>query len=315
MKTIVTPLDGSALAEQALPYTRLLASLLGASVKLVRSVTPDEMQAVLERIAALPERARRLDTDLQHEHQAIDELTRRATAYLADQAQHLHEAGLRVTTTTGVGPPAEAIAEIARSESDVLIVMATHGYSGLRRWTLGSVADQVIHAATIPVLLVRVGVTAPEPIGLRRILVPLDGSGLARQALPVAVELATRARAELILLQVVVPPAELGPVLAMPGRPLAAATDMLTPERAQVQQHLSGVAEQLARPNVTITALAPMGEPAEAIVRQAAECRADLIVMATHGRSGIRRWLRGSVADKVLHATSTPLLLVRAQEA
>ncbi|MEN9934033.1 MAG: hypothetical protein RLZZ387_612 [Chloroflexota bacterium] len=314
MKTIVMPLDGSALAEHALPYARLLASLLGAPVRLVRIVTPDEIQAVLIRLASSPERAQGADTDLQREHHAIDELTRRATTYLADQAQQLHKAGVRATTTTGLGLPAEAIADLARTEPDALIVMATHGYGGLRRWTLGSVADKVVHATTTPVLLVRVGVTAPEPpSALRRILVPLDGSALAAQALPVALELAGAARAELILLQAVLPFNELGWDLAPLAGPIPTAA--LEEELMQTSAQLRLAAERVARPDLTITPIAELGYPADVILEEADRRRADLIVMATHGRSGLRHWVLGSVADKVLHGAHTPLLLVRASAA
>lgn len=315
MKTIVMPLDGSALAEQAMPYARLLASLLGAPVTLVRIVTPDEIQTVLIRLAASPEPAQRLGTDLQHEHSAIDELTRRATAYLASRAQQLHEAGVRATTTTGLGHPAEAIADLARAESDALIVMATHGYGGMRRWTLGSVADRVAHATTTPVLLVRVGATAPEPpSALRRILVSLDGSPLAERALPPALELASHAQAELLVLRVNTLPLELEREFIPFGLSPSAVTGQLEAEHTAARHYLSAVIQRMGRPDLAMTPLVVDGHAAEEIVRQAGECHADLIVMATHGRSGLRRCVLGSVADKVMHATSTPLLLVHANE-
>lgn len=140
-----------------------------------------------------------------HYEESMDALRQRVQAYLHAQAQALEDAGLDVTNEVRWGSPAEVIVEVAaRYAPGALIAMATHGYSGLRRWALGSVADKVIHATTVPVLVVR-GQAQPIVRPPRRILTPLDGSGLARQALPLASEIARAAHAELILLRAVVP--------------------------------------------------------------------------------------------------------------
>lgn len=313
MKTIVTPLDGSALAEQALPYARLLAPLLGAGVALLRVVTPAEQQSVLARYAAEAPPEHRADTDWQREQRAIEELSRYAEDYLAAQAAALRAKNLRVSTLVTPGPAAECIVEAADHRRETMIVMATHGYSGLRRWTLGSVADRVVHMSHAPVLLVRAGATAEAPPSLRRILVPLDGSPLAAQALPVAADLAASAGAELLLLQVLLPFTELVPALAPTGRLVQAPPEVLDEERERARQYLASEAAAV-RPGLRATPLVEFGYPAEAILHEAERERADMIVMATHGRSGLKRWVLGSVADKVLHAAHAPVLLVRAQE-
>jgi nucleotide-binding universal stress UspA family protein len=192
--------------------------------------------------------------------------------------------------------------------------MATHGYSGLRRWTLGSVADKVLYAATIPVFLVR-AITQP-PASARswkRILVPLDGSALAEQALPLAITLARRTQAELMLLQVAVPLVDYVPGLSPFSRSIP--TSIAFPDllREQAQQQLATTINRFATRDVAMAPVVLFGYPAEMIVAAAIERQADLIVMATHGESGLRRWALGSVADKVLHASTVPLLLVRAQ--
>ena len=314
MKTIVTPLDGSALAEQALPYVRLLAPLLGAGVVLLRVVTPAEQQSVLARYAAERGGAHAAETDWQREQRALDELSRFAEQYLAAQAAALRAQDLSVSTAVTAGHAPECIVEAANHRRETLIVMATHGYSGLRRWTLGSVADRVVHLSHAPVLLVRAGATAPGPPSLRRILVPLDGSPLAAQALPLAAELAASAGAELLLLQVLLPFTELVPALAPTGRMLQVPPDVLDAEREQARQYLASEAAA-TRPGLRVTPLVEFGYPAETILHEAERQRADVIVMATHGYSGLRRWVLGSVADKVLHAAHAPLLLVRAQDA
>jgi nucleotide-binding universal stress UspA family protein len=189
--------------------------------------------------------------------------------------------------------------------------MATHGYSGIKRWALGSIADKVIHATATPVFVVRGTALAPATIG--RILLPLDGSAVANQALPLAAELATQANAELVLLEAVPAALEAYPGLRPLGRPFPQYGDVLTALQRQAHQGLSALVQQLHQRDLAATAVVVNGHAAETIIEQATLRHADLIVMATHGYSGIKRWALGSVADKVLHATTTPLVLVRAR--
>jgi nucleotide-binding universal stress UspA family protein len=244
----------------------------------------------------------------------MEELHQQAQAYLDTQAQTLRSAGIEVTSEVRTGSPAETIVEVAAAHMPgALIAMATHGYSGLRRWALGSVADKVIHATDAPVLLVR-GQAQPVVQPPRRILTPLDGSGLSRQALPLASEIARAAHAELILLRAVVPMIEAyigAPVL---GRPLVENSETLNALHEYALDELKAEAASLRAEAPRVLTRAIIGYPAEVIIDEAREMDVDLIVMATHGYSGLRRWALGSVADKVLHATTTPLILVRASE-
>jgi nucleotide-binding universal stress UspA family protein len=314
VKTILVPLDGSALAEQVLPYVRLLAPLLGARVRLLRVVVElaDEDVFAESMVAAYGV----LDPHIPQERvqQAWDRQRQHAEGYLATMALQLHGDGLDVATEVRIGPPPEVIVETAAAEPDTLIAMATHGLSGLRRWALGSVTDKVIHASSSPVLVVRGGVEAPTDPTLTRILVPQDGSELAKQALPLATELARSAKAELLLIEAVPLLLEAYPGMRPLGRPLPNAVAALHALREQAQQELSELAGTLEQEQVGATPLVVTGYAAEAIVDVAAQRKADLIVMATHGYSGLRRWALGSVADKVLHTTATPLLLVRTKE-
>ena len=159
MHTIVVPLDGSELAAQVMPYVRTLAPLLDAHVHLLRIVpeTPaggsESWAQVLIAVYGVPESeaVRRADHDA-----VMEELHQQAQAYLDTQAQTLRSAGIEVTSEVRTGSPAETIVEVAAAHMPgALIAMATHGYSGLRRWALGSVADKVLHATTTPLILVR----------------------------------------------------------------------------------------------------------------------------------------------------------------
>jgi nucleotide-binding universal stress UspA family protein len=314
VKTILVPLDGSALAEQVLPYVRLLAPLLGARVCLLRVAMElaDEdvfAESMVAAYGALDPRVPR-----ERVQQAWDRQRQHAEGYLASLALQLQYDGFDVATEVRIGPPAEVIVETAAAEPDTLIAMATHGLSGLRRWALGSVTDKVIHASSCPVLVVRGGEEAPAGLELTRIMVPQDGSELARQALPLATELARSAAAELLLIEAVPPLLEAYPGMRPLGRPLPNAVASLHALREQAQQELSTLVGTLEQEQVRASGVVVSGYAAEAIVDMAEQRKAGLIVMATHGYSGLRRWALGSVADKVLHTSAIPLLLVRAKE-
>ncbi|ABU59813.1 MAG: universal stress protein UspA [Roseiflexus sp.] len=317
MQTIVVPLDGSELSAQVLPYVRVLAPLLGARVHLLRVVQESHLSSgeswaqVLISVYGVPE-SEALRRDYYDE--SMEALRQRAQAYLDAQAKALEDAGIEVVSDVRSGSPADVIVEVAAGcLPGAMIAMATHGYSGLRRWALGSVADKVIHATEAPVLLVR-GQAQPIVHPPRRILIPLDGSGLARQALPLASEIARAAHAELILLRAVVPMIEAYIGAPMLGRPLAENNEALGALHEYALNDLNAEAASLRAEVPRVLTHAIIGYPAEVIIDEAQAMDVDLIVMATHGYGGLRRWALGSVADKVLHATTTPLILVRAGE-
>ncbi len=313
MSTILVPLDGSALAEQILPYARALAPLFSARIHLLQVITEPERDSMLaDSITGLygmgePPARHRARTQI-----ALEEARAHAEGYLAAHASQLQEEGLDVDVEVRIGPPADIILEVAKHEQITLIAMATHGYSGLRRWALGSVADRVVQAAPAPVFLIRDAEQAPTSDSVvRRILVPLDGSDLSRQALPFAAELATCAHADLTLLQAASLEAE--GYLGMLGQSKTLNGAVLTALHQQAQHELAALVGELRQQDISAAAVVLNGSPAEVIVDEAARRAASAIVMATHGRGGLRRWALGSVADKVLHAAHTPLVLVRAR--
>jgi nucleotide-binding universal stress UspA family protein len=307
MKTIIVPLDGSALAERVLPRACLLATALGARVRLVHILDMASHSKAYGALAADKEPGWRL-------WPAWEMLRDRAEGYLDTQASRLRGAGLRVEIEALFGAPAEAIIEAASGRHDTLIAMATHGYGGFRRWALGSVADQVVHASHVPVLLVRGENSADAaaklpaaPNAIQRILVPLDGSDFARQALPLALDLAVGARAEVVALQSLAPSIEEYIGTAPP------LIDLRAELRAEVSRAYAARDGRLCPEQAPVTPAVAVGGAAEAIVEEADRHHVDLIVMTTHGYRGLKRWMSGSVAEKVLRATTVPLLLVRAQ--
>jgi nucleotide-binding universal stress UspA family protein len=290
---------------------RLLATVLNARVKLLRAVpVVDADPPLLD--SAYPAPRERLSHLADNAYIPIgQELARtQAENYLQDQLMWLRNYGIEPQIEAVIGRPDEVIAQVASELENPMIVMATHGYSGLRRWMLGSVTDKVIHTVSCPVLVVRAGnEDRTREVTLRRILLPLDGSALARQALPLATEVAIQTGAkELMLLTAV------KPIMAEYAYGVIAETNTTEGVGGKLLAEVADVADTLTNHGVTITSLVANGFPAEVVVDTANDQQVDLLVMATHGYSGLRRWALGSVADKVIHTTTTPVLLVRARE-
>lgn len=304
MSSILIPLDGSHLAAQVLPYARALAELTSANLLLAHVITRSGHYHIGSERGLLDKmEGRACDAaDIAD----LDAHRDQATSYLEGQAALLREAGLVVGTTILEGRPDEVISAAA---ADVdMVAMSTHGYSGLRRWALGSVTDRVLHGSPAPVLVVRS--VAEKPYTLRRILVPLDGSALAKRALPEAIRLARAARAELILMAVM--PAPIGGVEG------AITPVILTPQdQALLRDRLMSEVVNGGEPvdDLKISTRVAQGYIAEEISDEATRSSVDLIVMSTHGYGGWRRLALGSVTDKVLHVTKTPVLVVPTTEA
>jgi nucleotide-binding universal stress UspA family protein len=314
MNTIIVPLDGSPLANQIVPYVRTLAHHYEATIYLLFAVSESQRRQFFAQhpdIIWNTDEAPLEGQEDEPDERMFDLLRDYATEHLDPVADALRAAGLTVETEVVFGWPASCIVEFASSHDASLIAMVTHGYSGLRRWALGSVTDKVVHMARVPVFVVR-GSEHPvsdAPLTLRRILVPLDGSDFARQALPVATDLATRSGAALHLVQAAAPGHEYPPIV----RSIVPGNKSEQPSQEAIEwaeQHITAAADELRQAGYMVSSHATGGYPAEVIIEEARAQQSDLIVMATHGYSGIQRWSLGSVADKVLHATTTPLLLV-----
>ena len=213
---------------------------------------------------------------------------------------------------------AEEILDYAEEEKISLIIMATHGRTGIRRWALGSTADKVIRAAKCPVMVIRANLNVPETIKLSNILVTLDESKESEIVLPHIESLASRLEASVTLLHVVVPPYHIYPITegigyyGGEGIVKVPFTDAeVKPIKEKAQEYLQKVCDKLMDKGVKTKLAVRVGSAADEIIGAAQEIGADLVAMATHGESGFSRWEFGSITDKVLHASSTPLLLVR----
>jgi nucleotide-binding universal stress UspA family protein len=212
--------------------------------------------------------------------------------------------GLKVRIRLEDGAPAQRILEVANEERADVIIVGTHGRTGLQRAILGSVADRLVRQAPCPV------VTVPPTLGdkprgkIRRICYATDFSPSARAAWPWVVAIASAADAEVDLVHVTFSPV---PDRHLSGEEMGRIAHMLHEQgRAEAQRFL----EQSPFPGGRISVRLSHGDPGEQIVHQAQAQSADLIVMGTHGWSGVVRWMLGSVAHHVIQAAPCPVLTI-----
>jgi nucleotide-binding universal stress UspA family protein len=251
----------------------------------------------------------------------IEEDTAAAMRYFEDVKQSALLRDLQVECVAEVGLPASLILDQAEQQHADLIVMCSHGRSGLGRWVLGSVAEHVSRHASVPTLILsehgKIPLDSPDPEHLLRALTPLDGSPLAETALAPAAALVTALAAA--------QPAALHLTLVVD--PFDAIVRESLPEALVVGTARGYLMRTVARlqaeyPGLTITWSVNVHADVAAGILQVAEVGedtagatpfggCDLIVMATHGRSGFRRWALGSVAERVLHNTKLPVMLAR----
>ena len=299
-RSILVPLDGSALAEQAVPLAASIAQRARGKLHLT----------LVHQLGSAP-----VDAAAAKLFTSIELATRKSErAYLRGIQARLREGGTRLSSAvTLTGAPGSELARYVREVGIDLVVMATHGRGGIRRAWLGSVADYLIRALDVPVLLVRPreGKPAPAlPPRVAEILVPLDGSPLAEEALDAAAALARILDAEVALLQVV-PPVLLGTDLALP-LPSTYDEELTAMGRQQAQDYLDDIVERMHAQGLRATGVAIVGwNPADAILDVARPERVAVVALATHGRGGLRRLVLGSVADKLVRGADVPVLVYR----
>ena len=292
---MLIPLDGSIVAEQVLPYARFLAKALTIPVELLEVVDPEALA-----LLSNPRQGRYVDT-------ILAEGIESSKNYLETIGRSFQ--GAKVKSLVEKGKAEDVVIEKAAADKNTLIVMATHGRSGIQRWLLGSVADKVLHGATNHVLLVRAndeGKTDGEA-ALKTVIVPLDGSPLAEQVLPYVVELAKKMKLKVVLMR----------SYALPTSVSAEdygfySADLLDHLEAEARDYLAGKVNEVKQKGVeNVTSVVNTGYGAEEIITLGRHTPEDFIAMSTHGRSGIQRWVLGSVTDRVVRHSGDPVLIIR----
>ncbi|HEX7734189.1 MAG TPA: universal stress protein [Ktedonobacteraceae bacterium] len=317
-RQIVVPLDGSERAEQVLPVAARLARATQSGITLLQVV--DLTYTAISYGMGAPYISQRL----------IEDEISRARNYLEQWRHDRTLEGIMVQTQAVAGDPATVITTRAAELPIGLVVISSHGYTGMKRWLLGSVAEKVAQHALVPVLILHDNVPlhfhqTTEGRDFVRALVPLDTSPRSQDALAPAAEmvaaLSAGGRGELRLAQMVVSPDRAGSreteeLLASARQNLATIGQTMRdglvarfwPELYPALSWTVALTDDIAE---GIVRLAESGE-GDQRTEKGPEC--DLIVLTTHGAGGMRHWPVGSVAARVLHATSLPTLIVRPED-
>lgn len=286
---ILVPLDGSELAEAALAPALAFAEALSAHIVLLRVVVPLTIK---------------LDPGLYQ--RIIDSGKNDAEVYLNSIQSRSSFSSIHLKAEIVVGKAAESIINYAQENEIDLIMMSSHGRSGIGRWVYGSVADKVLHQAACAIAIIHPQVEI-EPFVNKRILVPLDGSLQAEKALRPALNLAKALSAELILLRVTIMPLiPVEPVVGWPGF-----DSVMYATEQEARAYLQRVWESLTNDFVQINMHVTTEPVAESIIDTADNLQVDLIVMSSHGRSGMSRWVFGSVTEKTLRGAHCATLVIR----
>ncbi len=309
-KRIILPLDGSDVSEQAIPLATGLAKQLSLPVTLLNAVEPDS-----------PAITQSLFSNRQWMEPASSREAR-AQEYLSRIREPLVAVGLTVDTVIPHLEPALGIVQEAERDPNNLIVITSHGRSGLARWWMGSVADKVIHMSDNPVLILRAREQAfrSEDEGPQQLIVPLDGSELAELVLPHVSHLASGLGLAVSLVQITPLEEEyyrfaaMAPGLAPATMPSAlSVTDLVEAAGQEASSYLEDVKSRLIAQGVqTVDTHVSQGTPADVIADRVAQSDGSLVAMTTHGRSGVGRMMLGSVAERVIRQSGSPVLVVRA---
>ena len=292
---LLVPLDGSALAERALSPAFAIARALSTTTN-----TP----CTVHLLRIVPPLFLTVDPLLYAE--MLSQSEEEARAYLATVATEWAAANVFISTAVSTGPAAESIVSYAQQEKTNLIVMSSHGRSGFGRWVYGSVTEKVLRQACCANLIIRSG-DRPPPATFRKILVCLDGSTLAEQALGPILTIARATQAEVSLLRVVTPSHLAIETHAM-ERLLSTVQDI---ERDDADAYMHQLLSKLPPGDPPITTQVILGPTAETIIDTAVSQNIDLIAMCSHGRSGVSRWVYGSVAEKVLRGATCATFIIR----
>jgi nucleotide-binding universal stress UspA family protein len=301
---ILIPLDGSTRAELILSQVGRILSREDSEVLLLHIVAPIPDSGVAEEDRTL-----------------LDETRHAAEQYLHDLVRRFADRGAKARGRVIVGSAAETILDVAEEEGSTMIAMTTHGRTGLSRWFMGSVAEKVVRASNLPVLLVRsfrstsqgtVEPTTAEEVPFRKLLVPTDGSAASLAVVGPAEKLGQLFNSEIVVLHVQWPYFSSG--AALPGMEAGFMPPPSEPTTSQEDKTTWEAAERFRQAGLRVTRLTVLGEPASEIIDQGSASGIDLIAMTTHGRSGFSRWLTGSVTERVLRHAVVPLLIVRAAE-
>ena len=295
---MLIPLDGSKTSEKVLPYARYLAGKLKIPVELLAVID------MADRATHIPaEKARFFDS-------MIEEGVKSSANYLRGVAGTFGDADVKCTVEKGEADA--VIIEKGEADKGMLICMATHGRSGLDRFLLGSVAEDVLRAAANPLLLVRATEEASSEgvAALKSIILPLDGSELAESIIPM--DMAKNLRLEVVLFR-----AYHIPTYAYAGDETSSVVDydeLMVGVRDEATEYLEKKVAEVKHLGVDkVSFVTKEGFAADEIIALGRKTPDSLIAMCSHGRTGVKRWVLGSVTEAVVRHSGDPVLVLRAK--
>jgi nucleotide-binding universal stress UspA family protein len=285
-KRLLVPLDGSELAERAIPYAQTIAKTKGSEV-------------ILFTVSIA----------------SVEQLDRPMKAYLELKVKELQSQGIEASTANAYGNVADEIVGFADKSNIDLIIISTHGYSGIKRWVLGSVARKVLYGTGVQVLLIKSKAPKVSQVEMKKLLLPLDGSPFSESPIPSIEQLTKGTGAEIVLTLVCEPPL----VPSYGDHPINPAwekhRDTLWAEaKQQASEYLKKMETRLEKQGMKVKSQVipgELGRVAETIIQAAQKENVDLITMATHGRSAVSRWVYGGVANRIVEQSLQPVLLIR----
>lgn len=285
-KKILVPLDGSDLAELALPYAEELANAFESEIILLHVSEPAESR-------------------YRHMHEL----------YVKGVADRMKDRIKKVSPVVVSGKAADEIISYADKNKVGLIIMTSHGRSGIMSWATGSIASKLLQGAAVPLLLVRA--VKPEskvqrPVLLNRILLPLDGSEAGEAAVDYIGELMSRLQSEVILFEVISSGQHVRSVGGLDY--IHYPEEQLAMFKKEAEGYLDGVCRRLKRHKgtVEVTLKVGVGDVGQEILKFAEEQGVTLIAISSHGHSGTKKWVFGSIANKVVLNSQSPVLVVKA---
>lgn len=280
---ILVPLDGSSLAEEALAYAVPIAERCESKLELVRVVDPDAKARDVEE----------------------------ALAYLNALRDRI---GVEARVDARRGDPSEEIIAMAGESPAAMIVMSTHGRGGIRKWISGSVADRVMRLSGAPVLMVRSGQEIPRRVDLKRIVVPVDGSETAEEAIRWAAALATGFDSELHIVRVVDTPSlyQLAGSSTGGSIPASVFDEIVSSMTKEANDYVMRIVAELQESGTSARPVVLDGYAGEALLSYERQGAFQLVVMTTNARAGVSRVVFGSVAERILKLGRSPVLMIRA---
>jgi nucleotide-binding universal stress UspA family protein len=306
IRKVLVPVDGSDTSRTILRWATGLARSSGASIVLLSVVDPEDITFLEAASAPISDGSDTPD-------KVLSEIVAKTKTSLEDAVAEVEQQGVEATLRVVSGSPAEKIVSEAESIGVDLIAMATRRESALARGVLGSVTDRVLHSTGIPLLALQPEEASAASEGglVRRIVVPLDGSELAENAVPLAVSIAKVTGAKLDYLRLVRLPiygVDMGGV----GYGSVHYAETLDTEvlEKEASEYLTAYVENAESAGVKAQAIVGVGNAALRIVDEVGGEPGTIVVMATRGAGGLKRWVVGSVADKVVRSAHVPVLVI-----